>query len=1596
MTRATVQPGGGGRSVTPGAGRVIDAAEAFINRVLDVNVLAREGGRGLPGRAELFKELSGLLERAEESLAPGSDASKAWDQVKPALKYFADEILTTGEWAARGDWAKESFHGDITGGRPGDHLFWELYDEAVEGSDGASEQATEVFYILIGLGFMGEHAGNATELEIRLRRAGDRIGGRCIGRGGGWLTREAATPDTRTVEVDTGRWVVLSLLGMGMLLVLVWVLLGFFLGREMDVVKQVIRQACSTGAGVVGGGNLWGVVWKPVVVFALAVAACAGGYWGASRWRRIRLNRAFVGALKGWKGLGGTGQDASDIAERFGKGLDELQSYGISAYDYPWLLLVGDPGIGKTNAIGKSGVSMPEHLNPGIGGTIDFDWWFTNKALILDTAGRIFSGEDSWKSEGGEWADLLHLLREHRRRRPINGVILALPATPPLPPKGPNAKPLEDPHPGLINSTDRDIQTRTARYLTRFEQVHQQTGVHYPVWVVVTLCDLLHGFREFFLPLNSPPRLQQVFGWSVPGKPGEAYSPEAVRKGLGDLRSRMREFRLFLLGTPTHLGYRRRVNMFDRAFAFPTEFDRVLDKLQEYLDRMFTPGSGKLRPAFRGVYFTSAHEEGEPLRRGGVRDAARQPNAPRNTKDRSLFLRVPLEEKIFPEQGLVSTHPDLIARRLRLIVAAGVAAMVGVAALAGAGWYLAREFSTYKQSLALDDWKSLREIGADVVFESAPGPAQGEAWTLRDNKGFVAAADRVQDSLGKLGADEGGRGGTVRVVTEWLFPKLEELRREINEQRSEGLKCLTRERFMRSLADRAARYADTALSQTGDERQLRADAVRVQPIVLALADLVQASGSDALPTKLKGDAAKWKALAGLVGPAELSDQLCRLIDAMGAGTIEVESPGPKLKDVLKRAGSLLNPQKTVSDARKLIVKAEQTRSALSDALGSASKADPAVADTIGASLQAFEQSFHMLDEKGAFTLSGKGDATARGVWNDVQKREGTSVLFAQAAFVDKLRMGLSTLEGGAPPTEDDSCVRKLQDEVGKDAMAPLTAEQADTWRKKAGSVQTFIRSLAEAAKVVQSDGRHEVLWRLHNGADALVRVNKVIAAGVDSLVESTLRNDACRRVLALALPGSVGAALPDSPISWDELHKADGCLASLISESQRLSVSGGSGAAASPVAEKLKALADQAAKDVRNDRRMMIAGVEHASDAEVVINQAKKLAARAGTFTKLEACGWVGWTDEEAQSLKSGSNDDESFLRSVLSAQHDSARRPLTLIVRIAEILAKSESGNPGERSRSILADAARAAAVGRLKPLLAPATERIRDAETWIRDEVAGKFPFDRHSGLSSDSRALARWNDDEIAEILALAGLLSPAWPEGVATEASALGKSVTGFKQSLGDVTPSAFFEFVRLIRDSKYDVSAALLRPPKGLLRQAVGESPNSRGCFELTDLKSDTKRFDRKWLDDKDKTAIVSICCRPGRRAAAIDATCRELKPGADNPAGVAIGDFAAQDSPELRFDVVVQEMKRGKPAGMLQRFPLPSGAETPANDWGMLRWLMRAERSADGGTASMKLPLVPGCDDAVEVMIVAKDAPLPPSLGQWPIVRNRTLMGGGR
>ncbi|WP_342667310.1 type VI secretion system membrane subunit TssM [Comamonas composti] len=361
-------------------------------------------------------------------------------------------------------------------------------------------------------------------------------------------------------------------------------------------------------------------------------------------------------------------------------------------YELPWYMLVGSPGAGKTTALLNSGLSFPIADQMGAAsvqmtlannaGTINCNWWFTNEAVMIDTAGRYTCQSDGSTGmpepeEGGEldqidvaevvvsadnsrhrnvnaaeWLGFLGILRKYRARAPLNGVLLVVDVG------------------ELLQANDQQRTMHAAQIKSRLLELREHLHIRFPVYVLITKMDLLRGFGEYFHALTSEGR-GQVLGFTLPldlaaqTVQGHSASGKAVSRMQAACMHEMQ-----LLSQRLEDGINARLQEeFDAdrrrlLYALPQEFEALTQVVGQWLELVFNDSRFDITEkgsSLRGVYFTSATQTGDEIlaKKTSLFARVRSFLGERSQADgrqqgaRSFFLAQLFRKVIFQEAGMV-------------------------------------------------------------------------------------------------------------------------------------------------------------------------------------------------------------------------------------------------------------------------------------------------------------------------------------------------------------------------------------------------------------------------------------------------------------------------------------------------------------------------------------------------------------------------------------------------------------------------------------------------------------------------------------------------------------------------------------------------------------------------------------------------------------------------------------------------------------------------------------------------------------------------------------------------------------------------------
>ncbi|MBN9073325.1 MAG: type VI secretion system membrane subunit TssM [Rhizobiales bacterium] len=406
--------------------------------------------------------------------------------------------------------------------------------------------------------------------------------------------------------------------------------------------------------------------WIRITIIAVSVALPAA-YYAVRFWLRRRAARALEAAVAA---AADEDIDAPVLEERMKAALAALRRGSGRRdflYEVPWYVIIGPPGAGKTTALVNSGLNFPlAGTGPaepvaGVGGTRNCDWWFTDGAVLIDTAGRYVTQDSDAEKDKRSWIAFLTLLKKYRARQPINGVILGI---------------------SLADMMTLDAAGRAAHAIeirNRLDEIRQILRIAFPVYVLFTKADLVSGFMQYFGSFDEV-RRREVWGATFQTSGRTQNMVGAVRQEFDALIERL------AAEVPDRL--QEEADPADRValFAFCAQMEALKERLAAFLDDVFDPARPRADATMRGFYFSSGTQEGTPIDQvlGALgRGFGRQAEEHLSGSGKSFFLHDLLAKVAFEEAGWVS-RDAAVERRAALVRGAGLGAVM-LAAAAGLG-----------------------------------------------------------------------------------------------------------------------------------------------------------------------------------------------------------------------------------------------------------------------------------------------------------------------------------------------------------------------------------------------------------------------------------------------------------------------------------------------------------------------------------------------------------------------------------------------------------------------------------------------------------------------------------------------------------------------------------------------------------------------------------------------------------------------------------------------------------------------------------------------------------------------------------------------
>lgn len=362
-------------------------------------------------------------------------------------------------------------------------------------------------------------------------------------------------------------------------------------------------------------------------------------------------------------GIAAMEEDLRDAVQRLsGASAGQSARHGLDAL--PWVLVMGMPQSGKSSMLASSGQAFA-YATPsgGARGARNLRWWITSQCAWIDTGGAYVLGDAAQP----EWLTLLRSLATLRSTQPLHGIVLTLSAD-----SIPSARP-------------EDVDASARKVRERIDEVLGYLGVDVPVYLMVTRCDLLPGFQDFFCDLRDGDR-GQVWGHTWKHDDARPVS-ERVPAAFDELHQAL------TLRSLRRMGGREPADARVANYQLPHWFAALRPNLLRFAATIFSASAFQDRVHARGLYFSSAIESTVRAHAGLT-----------PTGQRGYFLRDWISRVVIPDHEFAGPSAVEVHRRKgrrNATAALLLCAATLVAAIPAWSWYENRDaLRRFDESLA--------------------------------------------------------------------------------------------------------------------------------------------------------------------------------------------------------------------------------------------------------------------------------------------------------------------------------------------------------------------------------------------------------------------------------------------------------------------------------------------------------------------------------------------------------------------------------------------------------------------------------------------------------------------------------------------------------------------------------------------------------------------------------------------------------------------------------------------------------------------------------------------------------------------------------
>jgi type VI secretion system protein ImpL len=410
------------------------------------------------------------------------------------------------------------------------------------------------------------------------------------------------------------------------------------------------------------------------------------------------------------------------------------QNKAVSLQTLPWYILVGPANAGKTALLAHSRMpfilqrqftpSAPERFDP----SENCDWWLTRDGGIIDVPSHYLFGSNNPNQNKSRihqllWSFFLALIKKQGENKKIIGIAIAIP--------------LAD----IIKQDDtKSLDAITATITQRIRDIEKELRKRLPCTIILTKCDLIAGFNEFFAE-SSEDELTQAWGITLPNLNNTDEIEQQVTKHFNALIKKLNQQLLW------RLHHERNPMARPPIKDFPLQMEKIKGYILDLIKKI---NKGPQRCNIQGLYLTSALQPRIVPETSIIDGAlnhdqrALQVFQDPTVKSRAYFIKQLITDGLFPSQEAALTPaPYRRGWKQYFIYAASVSAIILAGTLLGRDFRLGLEKTRYIESNLMDYRNVLQQF-------HNPNESMTKTLTLLQTLQKATLADETKSSLTKI------------------------------------------------------------------------------------------------------------------------------------------------------------------------------------------------------------------------------------------------------------------------------------------------------------------------------------------------------------------------------------------------------------------------------------------------------------------------------------------------------------------------------------------------------------------------------------------------------------------------------------------------------------------------------------------------------------------------------------------------------------------------------------------------------------------------------------------------------------------------------